>query len=90
MALVAETASGMVVGMNVPDDKIPVIKTLKIDYHKRCTGDLTATATLTDAQIENILTTDKGDVDVNVTCVDSDSKEPIQAQMIWAWTPKRR
>ncbi len=90
MALVAETATGMVVGMNIPDDKVPVIKTLKVDYLKRCKGDLTATASLSDEQIHNILSTEKGEVDVAVRCVDSEGKEPIQAQMIWAWTPKRR
>jgi len=90
MALVAETATGMVLGMNIPDDKIPVIKTLKVDYHKRCKGDLTATATLNDDQIQSILTTDKGEVAIDVICMDSEDKEPIQAQMIWAWTPKRR
>jgi len=90
MALVAETASGMVVGMNVPDDKVPVIKSFTVDFKKRCKGDLTATATLTDEQIEKILTTEKGDVDVSVVCIDSEDKEPIQATMLWAWTPKRR
>lgn len=90
MALVAETATGMVAGMNIPSDKIPVIKTLKVDYTKRCKGDLTAVATLTPKQIEMIKTQEKGEVDVKVVCTDEEGKEPIQAQMIWAWTPKRR
>ena len=46
MALLAESASGFLVGMNVPDDKLPLIKTMKIDYLKRAQGDLTAIATL--------------------------------------------
>lgn len=90
MGLVAETATGMVMGMSLPNDKVPVIKSLKIDYTKRCKGDLTAVATLTDEQIEKIKTLDKGEVDVKVVCTDSEEKEPIQAQMIWAWIPKRR
>jgi len=90
MALVAETATGMVMGMSLPSDKVPVIKTLKIDYTKRCKGDLTAVATLTEEQIKHIKTAEKGEVDVHVVCTDSEAKEPIQAQMIWAWTPKRR
>ena len=32
MGLLAETATGMVVGMNVPDDRIPVIKSMKVTY----------------------------------------------------------
>ncbi len=90
MALVAETATGMVVGMNVPDDKIPVIKTMQVNFVKRATGALTAKAHLTDEQIESILTTEKGEVDVAVTVTDEEGKEPIEATMIWAWTPKRK
>ncbi len=90
MALVAETATGMVVGMNVPDDKIPVIKSMNINYVKRAVGALTAKANLTDEQIDNILNTEKGEVNVAVTVTDEEGKEPIEAQMIWAWTPKRR
>lgn len=90
MALVAETATGMVVGMNVPDDKIPVIKTMQVNFVKRAVGALTAKAHLTDEQIESILTTEKGEVDVAVTVTDEEGKEPTEARMIWAWTPKRR
>jgi len=90
MALVAETATGMVLGMSIPDDKIPVLKSMHVDYLKRCKGDLTAVASLSDEQIEKIKTTEKGDVNVQVTCTDSENKETIQATMIWAWTLKRR
>ncbi len=90
MALLAETATGMLVGMNIPADKVGVIKTLKIDYLKRVTGDLTAVATVTDEQIKLITTTEKGDTNIQVTITDSDNKEPIEATMIWAWIPKKR
>lgn len=90
MALVAETATGMLVGMNIPVDKIGVIKSLKVDYLKRVEGDLTAVATLTDEQIHQITTTEKGDTEVKVSITDSANKEPIEATMIWAWIPKKR
>ena len=89
MALVAETATGMVVGMNVPDDKVPVIKTLKVDFLKRAKGDLVAKAHLTEAQRQDILTLDKGEVEVAVSVTDEEGKEPIACQMVWAWTPRR-
>lgn len=89
MALVAETATGMLVGMNVPDDKVPVIKTMQVNFLKRAKGDLTARAHLTDEQINNILSTEKGEVEVAVKVTDEEGKEPIECQMIWAWTPKR-
>ncbi len=90
MALIAETATGMVVGMNVPDDKYLVIKTLKVDFVKRAVGSLTATAQLSEGQRLAILNEDKGEVDVQVSVVDEEGKEPIECTMIWAWTPKRR
>ena len=90
MALIAETATGMVVGMNVPDDKVPVIKTLKVDFLKRAKGDLVAKAHLTETQIQDILTLEKGEVEVAVSVTDEEGKEPIECCMLWAWTPKRR
>ena len=90
MALIAETASGFVVGMNVPDDRVPVIKSLAIDYRKRATGSLRAVATLTDEERAHIRASDKGEVTVAVTVTDETGSEPIACRMVWAWTPKRR
>jgi acyl-coenzyme A thioesterase PaaI-like protein len=90
MALIAETATGFVVGMNVPDDRVPVIKSLKVEYKKRASGGLRAVATLTPEQIERMRTTEKGEVSVSVLVTDDAGIEPIVCEMIWAWTPKRR
>jgi len=90
MALLAETATGFCVGMNVPDDKLPLIKTMKVDYLKRSVGDMKAVAHLRPEQIQQILTQDKGEVTVPVTITDESGQEPIKAEMIWAWVPKKR
>jgi len=90
MALIAETATGFVVGMNVPDAAVPVIKTMKIDYVKRATGGLRAMATLTGDQRQAIVTEPRGDVLVECVVTDEAGVEPIQCEMTWAWTPKRR
>lgn len=90
MALVAETATGFVVGMNVPDAAVPVIKTMKLDFVRRAKGSLRAVAELTEEQRARILAEEKGDVDVKVTVTDEEGAEPIRCTMIWAWTPKRR
>ena len=50
MALIAETATGFVTGMNVPDSCIVLIKSLKIDFKRPSKGAMIATATLTDEQ----------------------------------------
>jgi len=90
MALLAETATGFCVGMNVPDDKLPLIKTLKVDYLKRSVGDMKAVAELRPDQIQQILTQDKGEVTVPVRITDESGQEPIQCEMVWAWVPKKR
>ncbi|MES2089092.1 MAG: DUF4442 domain-containing protein [Pseudomonadota bacterium] len=90
MALLAETATGFCVGMNVPDDKLPLIKTLKVDYLKRAMGDLRAVAQLRPEQIQQILTLDKGEVTVPVSITDESGQEPIACEMVWAWVPKKR
>lgn len=90
MALIAESATGFVVGMNVPDSAVPVIKTMKIEYVKRATGALRAEATLTDTQRQSIATEPKGDVVVQCRVTDEAGVEPIQCEMTWAWVPKKR
>ncbi|MGH8434727.1 MAG: DUF4442 domain-containing protein [Pseudomonas sp.] len=90
MALLAESASGFLVGMNVPDDKLPLIKTLKVDYLKRATGALQAVASLSAEQIQTIQTQDKGEVLVAVSVTDETGIQPIQCEMVWAWVSKKR
>lgn len=90
MALLAESATGFLVGMNVPDDKLPLIKSLKVDYLKRATGALNAVATLTTEQIKAIQNEEKGEVLVAVTVTDESGIEPIRCEMLWAWVSKKR
>lgn len=89
MALLAETATGFIVGMNLPDDKLPLIKTLKVDYLKRTKGDMRAVATLTPEQVKLVRTTPKGEVLVPVVVTDESGQEPIRCEMLWAWVPKK-
>ena len=90
MALVIETATGFVVGMNVPDDKILLIKELNLKYVQRSFGTVKATASLTKEQIEEIKNEPKGDIVVPVILTDEESKEPVKAEAIWAWREKKK
>jgi acyl-coenzyme A thioesterase PaaI-like protein len=90
MALLAETASGFVVGMNLPDDKLPLIKSLKVDFKKRTRGDMRVVATLSSEQRERIRAEERGDLLVEVHVTDESGSEPIQCEMLWAWVPKKR
>lgn len=90
MALVGESATGVLVALNLPGDRIPVIKHMAIDYNKRCSGDLSATACLSDEQIAAMQRQEKGEVSVAVTFQDQEGKAPIEGTMIWAWVSPRR
>jgi len=89
-ALLAETATGMILGMNLPDDKIPLMKNMSISYTKRSQGAQTAVATIAPEMIEQFKTEDKGAILIPVTITDSVGTEVIQAKMLWAWIPKKK
>ena len=87
MNLLAETATGMVVGMNVRDDCIPLAKELKMAFRKRATGAMRAVATLTSEQQALMQTSDKGEVKVQVTVTDEAGIAPVECEFVWAWIP---
>ncbi len=81
MNLLAETATGMVVGMNVRDDCLPLAKEL--------TSALKAVATLSPEQQHALHSTDKGEVTVKVVVTDEAGIEPVECTFVWAWIPAR-
>ena len=87
MNLLAETATGMVVGMNVRDDCTPLAKSLTMAFKRRATGALRAVATLTPAQQELMQASDKGEVTVQVIVTDEAGIEPVECEFTWAWIP---
>ncbi|MEB3793396.1 DUF4442 domain-containing protein [Acinetobacter sp. IK40] len=90
MALLAETATGFLTGLHVPDDRILLIKSLHVDYLKVAQGGLTATASLSADLQKFIAENEKGELLIPVTVIDDSGNEPIQCQMLWAWLPKRK
>ena len=88
--LLAETASGMAVGMNIPDDKLPLMKNLTVKFIKRSQGQQRAIASLTNDQIKQIRETEKGEVNVAVKVTDETEDEVVIVEMIWAWVLKKR
>ena len=87
MTLLAETATGMVVGMNVRDDCLPLAKQLKVAFKKRAQGGMRAVAVLSDEQRAHMQQSDKGEVTVAVQVSDESGEQPIECEFIWAWIP---
>jgi acyl-coenzyme A thioesterase PaaI-like protein len=90
MGLLAESATGVALGMTIPDSKIPVLKSQHVDYVKRAKGTLRAEATLPADMRARVLAEDKGDFVVPVKVTDETGEEPIKCQMVWAWVPKKK
>jgi uncharacterized protein (TIGR00369 family) len=90
MALLAETATGAVLGMTIPDTHLPLLKSMHVDYVRRATGDLRAEATLPAELRQRVLSEDRGDVTVPCRVTDSAGEEPIKCQLVWAWVPKKK
>jgi len=89
MALLAETATGFAVGMHLPDDKLPLIKSMKVEYLKRAQGGLRAIAQLSPEQVAELRSQEKGSLAVPVAVTDESGSEPIRCEMVWAWIPKK-
>lgn len=89
-AVLAESATGIVFGMNVPDDSVPLLKSMRIEYQRRMQGDLKAVANLTADQVAIIEQKEKGNMIVPVIITDESGKMPIICEMEWAWVSKKR
>ena len=85
--LLAETATGMVVGMNVRDDCLLLAKEIKMAFKKRATGALRAVAVLTPEQRAALQASDKGEINVSVVVTDEAGISPVECEFIWAWIP---
>lgn len=88
-ALLAESATGIVFGLNLPDSHLPLLKSMTIHYQRRMQGALTAVAKISDEQITQ-LSQEKGSMDIAVTITDELGQQPIECIMTWAWVEKRK
>ena len=90
MALLAESATGFMTALSVPDNRIIVLRSMELTYVKRASGDMKAVAQFSDEQVQYIRETDKGDIDVPVVITDENGDQTVEARMIWAWTMKKK
>lgn len=90
MGLLGETATGAVLGMNVPDDRVPVLKSMRMDYRKRAQGALRAEASLTPEMRARIAAEEKGELAVPVRVTDETGESPLNCEYVWAWRPRKR
>ena len=88
--LLAESATGLVIGMNVRDDCTPVLKQSVLLSVQRAKGSLKAVAVLTPEQAAWMQANEQGELSVSVTVTDDTGAEPVQCEFVWAWVPASR
>ena len=92
VTLLAETATGFILGLNLPSDRILLIKSYSVNFYRPLKkGQIAAIATLSDAQRLEILKTPKGEMIIPCIINDRESdsvRDPIVVEMTWAWIPK--
>lgn len=92
VTLLAETATGFILGLNLPSDRVLLIKSYSVNFYRPLRkGQVAAIATLSDEQRLDILNQPKGEMVIPCVINDRESdseRDPITVEMTWAWVPK--
>lgn len=92
ITLLAETATGFILGLNLPSDRVLLIKSYAVNFYRPIKkGQIAAVASLSDEQRLDILNTPKGEMVIPCVIHDRESdsdRDPIVVEMTWAWIPK--
>lgn len=88
MMLIGETIGVMIMAMNLPGDRIPLVKNIEADFIKRSTGSMTGVVKLSDSQIEMIQREEKGEIELEVMITDEAGINPLLMRVTAAWIPK--
>ena len=92
ITLLAETATGFILALNLPSDRVLLIKSYSVNFYRPIKkGQIAAVASLSDEQRLDILNTPKGEMVIPCVIHDRESdsdRDPIIVEMTWAWIPK--
>ena len=91
LALLAETATGLVVALNVPDGSSPLLRTMNISFDAFARETVQAEATLTDDESAQVQSRSIGQIEVDVTlAAPDDDTTLVSGTLKWAWLPETR
>jgi len=91
LALLAETATGLVVALNVPDGSSPLLRTMDVSFDEFARDAVQAEATLTDDEGAQIQSRPLGQIEVDVTLAEPDGDTTLVSGVLkWAWMPEER
>ena len=85
ITLLAETATGFILGLNLPSDRVLLIKSYSVNFYRPIKkGQIAAVASLSDEQRLQILNTPKGEMVIPCVIDDRESdsdRDPIVVEM---------
>lgn len=91
LALLAETASGLVVALNVPDGSAPLLRTMDVSFERFSRRSVQAAATLTEEEAERIQARSIGQIEVTVALTaPGDDATLVSGSLKWAWVPEEQ
>ena len=91
LALLAETATGLVVALNVPDGSTPLLRTMNVSFDAFARDAVQAEATLTDDERAQVQSRPLGQIEVDVTlAAPEDDTALVSGTLKWAWVPEQR
>lgn len=91
LALLAETASGLVVALNVPSGSAPLLRNMEVAFERYAQQVVEAEATLTDDESDRIQSKPIGRITVDVTLTAPEDDETlVSSELEWAWLPEER
>lgn len=89
MMTLAESVAVTMMAQNLPDNRLPLVKSVNAQFVRRSNGRIRAIARLTDEQLEMIRTEPKGEVSIEVDIRDADDEVPAVITVVPAWTTKK-
>lgn len=89
MVLLAETVAVFNVALNLPHDRLPLVKKIEADFVKRSLGSLKATCSLSAEQILLLETAEKGELLMDVLLTDESGEQPVLIKVTAAWILKK-
>jgi len=91
LALLAETASGLVVALNVPPASDPLLRTMDVSFERFARRAVQAEATLAADEADRIQSRPIGRIDVDVTLTAPENDETLVSSALeGAWIPEER
>ena len=89
MMTLAESVAVTMMAMNLPDDRLPLVKSVSAQFVRRSKGRIRAIARLSEDQLRRIKTESKGEVSIEVDIRDEDDEVPAVITVVPAWTTMR-